>query len=136
MKTDNYLEKLIEKHLINNPHRVNYELKPDPGLNEKKEEEIKNYLEEKTKNLSQQEKDGLNKLAKDLKDRQEFKDNPDILPQVTVADIPLTRKFPSAIRNAPSETNKDFYYKTGTNGLVYHSLIYPCLLYTSPSPRD
>ena len=126
LKTDNYLEKLIEKHLINNPHRVNYELKPDPGLNEKKEEEIKNYLEEKTKNLSQQEKDELNVLAKDLKNRQEFKDNPDILPQVTVADIPLTRKFPSAIRNAPSETNKDFYYKTGTNGLVYHSLIYPC----------
>ena len=126
LKTDNYLEKLIEKHLINNPHRVNYELKPDPGLNEKKEEEIKNYLEEKTKNLSQQEKDELNQLAKDLKNRQEFKDNPDILPQVTVADIPLTRKFPSAIRNAPSETNKDFYYKTGTNGLVYHSLIYPC----------
>ena len=126
LKTDNYLEKLIEKHLINNPHRVNYELKPDPGLNEKKEEEIKNYLEEKTKNLSQQEKDELNALAKDLKNRQEFKDNPDILPEVTVADIPLTRKFPSAIRNASSEINKDFYYKTGTNGLVYHSLIYPC----------
>ena len=126
LKTERYLEKLIEKHLINNPHRVNYELKPEPGLNEKKEEEIKNYLEEKTKNLSEDDKNELNTLAKDLKDRQESKDDPDVLPQVTVADIPLTRKFPSAIRNNSTEVNNDFYYKTGTNGLVYHSLIYPC----------
>ena len=126
LKTERYLEKLIEKHLINNPHRVNYELKPEPGLNEKKEEEIKNYLEEKTKNLSEDDKNELNMLAKDLKDRQESKDDPDVLPQVTVADIPLPRKFPSAIRNNSTEVNNDFYYKTGTNGLVYHSLIYPC----------
>ena len=92
----------------------------------KKEEEIKNYLEEKTKNLSEDDKNELNMLAKDLKDRQESKDDPDVLPQVTVADIPLTRKFPSAIRNNSTEVNNDFYYKTGTNGLVYHSLIYPC----------
>ena len=126
LKTNNYLEKLIEKHLINNLHRVNYELKPEPGLNEKKEKEIKSYLEEKAKNLSQNEKDELNALAKDLKDRQESKDDPDVLPQVTVADIPLIRKFPSVIRNYSTEKNEDFYYKTGTNGLVYHSLIYPC----------
>ena len=126
LKTNNYLEKLIEKHLINNLHRVNYELKPEPGLNEKKEKEIKSYLEEKAKNLSQNEKDELNALAKGLKDRQESKDDPDVLPQVTVADIPLIRKFPSVIRNYSTEKNEDFYYKTGTNGLVYHSLIYPC----------
>ena len=126
LKTDKYLESLIEKHLINNPHRVNYELKPEIGLNEKKEEEIKNFLAEKTKNLSAIEKDEINTLAKDLKNRQDAKDDPGILPQVTVADIPLTRKFPTAILNDVTEKNRNFYYKTGTNGIVYHSLIYPC----------
>ena len=126
LKTDKYLESLIEKHLINNPHRVNYELKPEIGLNEKKEEAIKDFLAEKTKNLSTIEKDEINTLAKDLKNRQDAKDDPGVLPQVTVADIPLTRKFPTAIQNDATEKNKDFYYKTGTNGIVYHSLIYPC----------
>ena len=125
LKTDKYLESLIEKHLINNPHRVNYELKPEIGLNEKKEEAIKDFLAEKTKNLSTIEKDEINTLAKDLKNRQDAKDDPGVLPQVTVADIPLTRKFPTAIQNDATEKNKDFYYKTGTNGIVYHSLIYP-----------
>jgi len=126
LKTDQYLESLIEKHLINNPHRVNYELKPEIGLNEKKEKAIKDFLAEKTKNLSTIEKDEINTLAKDLKNRQDAKDDPGVLPQVTVADIPLTRKFPTAIQNDATEKNKDFYYKTGTNGIVYHSLIYPC----------
>ena len=126
IEKEGYLENLIEQKLISNPHRVNYELKPKVNLNEQKEERIKSNLNQKTAELSKKEMDKLNQLAKELKERQESIDNPDILPKVTVADIPKTRKFPNAATGSDKEIKNDFYYKAGTNGLVYHSLIYPC----------
>ena len=126
IEKEGYLENLIEQKLISNPHRVNYELKPKVNLNEQKEERIKSNLNQKTAELSKEEIDKLNQLAKELKERQESIDNPDILPKVTVADIPKTRKFPNAATGSDKEIKNDFYYKAGTNGLVYHSLIYPC----------
>ena len=126
IEKEGYLENLIEQKLISNPHRVNYELKPKVNLNEQEEERIKSNLNQKTAELSKQEIDKLNQLAKELKERQESIDNPDILPKVTVADIPKTRKFPNAATGLDKEIKNDFYYKAGTNGLVYHSLIYPC----------
>ena len=121
LKKDRYLEKLIQKKLIENPHRLNYQLKPETGLDEKKAIEVKEFLEKKSKNLTNDEKDALIKLADNLKERQEADDDPNILPKVTVKDIPLSRNFPQAMIN-----DDNYYYKTGTNGLVYHSLIYPC----------
>ena len=126
IEKEGYLENLIEQKLISNPHRVNYELKPKVNLNEQEEQRIKSNLNQKTAELSKQEIDKLNQLAKELKERQESIDNPDILPKVTVADIPKTRKFPNAATGSDKEIKNDFYYKAGTNGLVYHSLIYPC----------
>ena len=52
LKTNQYIEKLIQKHLLNNPHRLNYELKPESGLNEKKELAINEFLEKKSNTLS------------------------------------------------------------------------------------
>ena len=126
IEKEGYLENLIEQKLISNPHRVNYELKPKVNLNEQEEQRIKSNLNQKTAELSKEEIDKLNQLAKELKERQESIDNPDILPKVTVADIPKTRKFPNAATGSDKEIKNDFYYKAGTNGLVYHSLIYPC----------
>ena len=121
LKTNQYIEKLIQKHLLNNPHRLNYELKPETGLNEKKEFAINEFLKNKSNALSDEEKNEIIKQAKDLKERQDAIDDPSILPKVTVKDIPLTRRFPEAIKD-----NNEYFYKTGTNGLVYHTLIYPC----------
>ena len=121
LKTNQYIEKLIQKHLLNNPHRLNYELKPESGLNEKKEFAINKFLEKKSNTLTDEEKGEIIKQTKDLKERQDTIDDPSILPKVTVKDIPVTRRFPEAIKN-----NNEYFYKTGTNGLVYHSLIYPC----------
>ena len=123
---DRYLEELIEKLLLNNPHRVNYELKPQIDLNEKKNKEITELLVKKTNDLTDEDKIKINLLAKNLEKRQEFEDDPDILPKVTVSDIPLTREYPSAIQSQSKSANKDYFYQTGTNGLVYHTLIYPC----------
>ena len=41
LKEKNYIEKLIEEKIINNPHRVNYCLAPDTEFNSKNEKKIK-----------------------------------------------------------------------------------------------
>ena len=63
-------------------------------------------------------------LAKNLKARQEKSDNPEILPKVTKEDIPKSREY--AKSQSFEDDNKNFYYKVGTNGITYHSIILPC----------
>ena len=48
-----------------------------------------------------------------------------MLPKVTKEDIPHTRNYAeSTITNIGNVNN--YFYKTGTNGITYHSMIYPC----------
>ena len=125
LKTDNYIENLIEKNLIKNNHRLTYSLVPDTELNKKNEEKIQNKVLDITKSLSEQDKKQLVKLANDLEDRQNTIDDPEVLPKVTREDIPKIRKYASPLTSENKES-RNYYYKTGTNGIVYHSMIFPC----------
>jgi len=125
LKSNKYIENLIKKKLIENTHRVNYSLVPDPNFNNKNEEKIKNKVLQKSKNLSQEDKQQIIDLASNLKERQEAIDNPEILPKVTKEDIPSSRTYanPSIVKN---KNINNYYYETGTNGITYHSMIFPC----------
>ena len=125
LKTDNYIENLIEKNLIKNNHRLTYSLVPDTELNKKNEEKIQNKVLDITKSLSEQDKEQLLKLANDLEERQNTIDDPEVLPKVTREDIPKIRKYASPLTSENKES-RNYYYKTGTNGIVYHSMIFPC----------
>ena len=125
LKTDNYIENLIEKNLIKNNHRLTYSLVPDTELNKKNEEKIQNKVLDITKSLSEQDKEQLVKLANALEERQNTIDNPEVLPKVTREDIPKIRKYASPLTSENKES-RNYYYKTGTNGIVYHSMIFPC----------
>ena len=124
LNKENYIEKLIEEKIINNPHRVNYCLAPDIEFNSKNEKIIKEKIDEKSKNLSFEDKERIIELTKDLKLRQEKSDNPEILPKVTKEDIPKIRNY--AKSESFKNDNKNFFYKVGTNGITYHSIILPC----------
>ena len=125
LKSNKYIENLIKKKIIENTHRVNYSLVPDPNFNNKNEEKIKNKVLQKSKNLSQEDKQQIIDLASNLKERQEAIDNPEILPKVTKEDIPSSRTYanPSIVKN---KNINNYYYETGTNGITYHSMIFPC----------
>ena len=125
LKTDNYIENLIEKNLIKNNHRLTYSLVPDTELNKKNEEKIQNKVLDITKSLSEQDKEQLVKLANALEERQNTIDDPEVLPKVTREDIPKIRKYASPLTSENKES-RNYYYKTGTNGIVYHSMIFPC----------
>ena len=124
LKEERYIEKLIEEKIINNQHRINYCLAPDINFNSKKEKKIQEKISEKSKNLSANDKKRIIELAKNLKARQEKSDNPEILPKVTKEDIPKSREY--AKSQSFEDDNKNFYYKVGTNGITYHSIILPC----------
>jgi Zn-dependent M16 (insulinase) family peptidase len=125
LKTDNYIENLIDRNLIKNNHRLTYSLIPDTELNKKNEEKIQNKVFEITKNFSSDDKEKLIKLARDLEKRQNSIDDPEVLPKVTKEDIPKTRNYVSPITFAKNEST-NYVYKSGTNGIVYHSMIFPC----------
>ncbi len=124
LKDKNYIEKLIEEKIINNPHRVNYCLAPDTEFNSKNEKKIKEKVDEKSKKLSSKDKERIIKLTKDLKIRQEKSDNPEVLPKVTKSDIPKKRVY--AKSESYKNDSKNFFYKVGTNGITYHSIVLPC----------
>ena len=124
LKDKNYIEKLIEEKIINNPHRVNYCLAPDTEFNSKNEKKIKEKVDEKSKKLSSKDKERIIELTKDLKIRQEKSDNPEVLPKVTKNDIPKKRVY--AKSESYKNDSKNFFYQVGTNGITYHSIVLPC----------
>ena len=125
LKKNNYIEDLIEKNLIKNNHRLTYSLVPDTELNKKNEEKIQNKILDLSKKFSEKDKQELIKLAIDLEQRQNSIDDPEVLPKVTREDIPKIRKYASPI-TFENNKSKNYYYKAGTNGIVYHSMIFPC----------
>ncbi len=125
LKEDGYIEKIINEKIIKNNHRVNYALIPDPEFNNKNEEKIKNKIAKKSKDLSDNDKQQIIDLASELKKRQEAIDDPEVLPKVTKEDIPHTRNYAESTITNIGNTN-NYFYKTGTNGITYHSMIYPC----------
>ena len=124
---DGYIEELIKSNLLENPHRLTYELKPDPDFNDNLEQYFISTLQEKEGLLSNTEKAKINQLANELKDRQEAIDDAEILPKVTIDDIPQKREY--------TEKNKLLgnrsIYEVGTNGLVYSDFLFPCKNLTS-----
>ena len=121
LNKENYIESLISKNLIENNHRVNYSLIPDVNFNKKIEKKIQDKLDKYTNTLSIDDKNKIAYIAKSLEKRQSQVDDPEILPKVTKSDIPLKRSYIS-----PNKSDANYFYKTGTNGLVYHSMIFPC----------
>ena len=122
-----YIEELISTCLINNQHRLNYELKPDPKFNENLENFFTSTLKNKEETLTEEDRGEINDLAKALKARQEAMDDVEILPKVTKQDIPLKREYThvSFLKNNRS------VYEVGTNGLMYSDFLFPCKNLTS-----
>ena len=124
---EGFIEELISSNLIDNAHRLTYELKPDPKFNDKLEEYFSSRLKQKESTLSQNEKDEINELSDALKARQDAVDDAEILPKVTIDDIPLKREY---VEQSYTLSNRSVY-EVGTNGLIYSDFLFPCRNLTS-----
>ena len=124
---EGYIEGLIESALLANSHRLTYELKPDSRFNDNLEEYFSSTLKEKEETLTDLDKNKINKLADDLKARQEADDDASLLPKVTIEDIPLKREYSQSNALVGNRS----IYEVGTNGLVYSDFLFPCSSLTS-----
>lgn len=119
-----YVPNLIRKLLLDNPHRVALTLAPDTALTQAREKSEQDRLENLARSLDDAGRAEILDLAEKLRERQGLEDDPDILPKVTLADIPAIVTEPAP--EVSNEGNREVWnYNTGTNGLVYQQWVKP-----------
>ena len=119
-----YFEKLIQTHLLDNPHRTILRLKPDPELGRRLDEEEKARLAKIRESLKEEQITDLVENTRKLKARQETPDAPEALETLPVLKLEDLEK---QNKNIPIEVMKlqdteVLYHDLFTNGIVYLDL--------------
>lgn len=122
IKDPDFIKQLAHELLLNNPHRVRLTMKPDTGLSKNREAAEKARLQIIKDKLSDVAKQEIVQQAAALAARQEEEDDPEVLPKVSLEDIPAELKVakgePTTVGNVSASV-----YTQGTNGLVYEQLV-------------
>lgn len=110
------------RKLIDNPHRVRLTMRPDTGLSAERAEREAARLAAMKQALDAGEKQRIVAQAAELAARQAKQDDPEVLPKVSLGDVPEDLHVP------PCETTTiaampATWYARGTNGLVYQELV-------------
>ena len=117
-----FIPRLIRTLLLENPHRVTLTMSPDSAISERRNLAEKTRLAAMKESLSPAQSAHIVKQAAELAKRQAQEDDPEILPKVTLADVPVDLLIPSSssttIEKAPATV-----YAQGTNGLVYQHVV-------------
>lgn len=117
-----FIQKLVQTLLLDNPHRVRLTMKPDATLADCQKEAEKQRLASIKQALSTAEKNDIISLSKALNERQMQQDDPGILPKVGLEDIPSSASIVEG-RDHHIHQHKARSYAQGTNGLVYQQII-------------
>lgn len=119
----NFVKNLIEKHLLNNDHRVTLTFKPNAQLEENKNLAEKNALIKIRESLSDEQVDKLVNQGVALKERQLQKDDESILPKVELSDVSDKLLVPSPSSSDRLSESSLQSYEQGTNGVSYFQVI-------------
>ena len=124
IKEQQFIPKLIQELLLDNPHRITLTLNPDPELaNRKLNAEMKQLATIKN-SLSDADKQAIIHQSQQLAQRQIDVDDPGILPKVGLADVPETISEPERLESRLGRSDLPVnFYGQGTNGLCYQQLI-------------
>jgi Zn-dependent M16 (insulinase) family peptidase len=123
-QSHDYVPGLINRLLLSNPHRVTLTLAPDSDLTAGRADAEQDRLKSIAASLDDAGRSKILDLAEKLKARQAIEDDPDILPKVTLHDIPdgVSEPKPSIKNTGGIDV---WNYTTGTNGLVYQQWVKP-----------
>ena len=117
-----FIPELVRELLLDNFHRVTLTLSPDAAISERRNFTERARLAKMKSELAQGEATRIVDLAKALAERQAQHDDPEILPKVTLADVPIDLHIPeyscTTIEGAPATL-----FAQGTNGLVYQHVV-------------
>lgn len=129
-----YFEKLIQKYLLDNKHSSLVVLMPSNGLNEKKEELLKNKLAAYKASLSQTQLAKIKKDTEELKmwqDTEDLKENLSKIPTLTRGDLNLKSEEIPTIEKLEGGI-KVLCHPIFTDGIIYSNLYFD----SSKVPQD
>lgn len=122
----NYFGNLIQKYLLDNPHFIRIIMRPDPLLGEQEVELEKNRLELIKEALSTaQAKEIIHKASQlaEKQKKQEEEEDIDVLPKVSLFDIPLGAKDYHLSQEKVGKLSV-FHHNVFTNNIVYADLVF------------
>ena len=126
LKDPMWLSKLIQTHLLDNPHRVQMTLVPDATKSVKEQQAEQARLAEITANLTEDQKIEIQEKTEALKKRQDTPDDLELLPKVGLEDIPADLHIvPGQLREIICnglDTPLNLYH-AGTNGIYYQQVL-------------
>ncbi|WP_022766914.1 insulinase family protein [Butyrivibrio sp. XPD2006] len=121
-----YFEGLVQKYLLDNNHKSVVVLRPEKGLTEKKDEELRDKLQKYKESLSEEE---IRKIVQETKELREYQDTPDDpadlakIPLLTLADMRKEAdRFIYELRDA--EGTKVLFHDVFTNGIAYINFVF------------
>jgi Zn-dependent M16 (insulinase) family peptidase len=112
---------LARRWLLDNPHRVRVVMTPDPELNARQSETMRERLAERRAALSASELERIVAENAALAARQEHAGDASILPKVGIADVPPDIRVPES-RDTDIAGLPVTWFDRGTNGIVYIDL--------------
>ena len=119
-------ENLIKKYILNNNHSSIVVLKPEKGISEKKDAELKEKLKAHKASLSKEELNAIMKASKKLKERQTTPDTEEALNSVPLLSIDDIDK--KAVKLPLEERIEDdikvLFHDIDTNKIAYMNLYF------------
>ncbi|WP_353572656.1 insulinase family protein [Candidatus Albibeggiatoa sp. nov. BB20] len=117
-----FIPSLVRRYLLDNPHRVRVTMSPDRTLSKQQLEQEQTRLAEIKQQLTEEQKAQILQRAQILEERQQQQDDPELLPKVTLddvpTDIPILEGTSQTIANLPMT-----WFTSGTNGMVYQRIV-------------
>lgn len=123
VKRPEYLEKLINKHFLSNPHFVRVILLPDADLLSLEKQEEQDALREVQSALTPEEAEKIKHISKRLGDYQNQDEDVDkILPNFSLDKVPHTGKEYNLIKDNVS-SGEVLHHDCFTNDLIFAELV-------------
>ena len=117
-----FIKRLVREWLLDNRHRVVLTMSPDTGLSRRKEQAEAERLAALKTEMSAARRDDLVDSARRLAERQATEDDPELLPKVTLQDIPADIRIPTGASRRVGAMPASVYAQP-TNGLLYCELV-------------
>lgn len=121
-----YFEKLIQKHLLDNPHGSVITLVPSKGLAARREQALAEKLQKQLDGMTEEERNGLVEKTKSLVAYQESEEEPGsekCIPMLKREDI---KKEAAGFTNQELDVDGSLflYHEVPTNGIAYLDLMF------------
>jgi Zn-dependent M16 (insulinase) family peptidase len=117
-----FIPDLVKQYLLDNPHRVRVTMSPDRELSKQQAEQEKARLAAIKQQLTEEQKTQIIQRAKTLDERQQQQDDPELLPKVTLDDIPTEIPILEGTEKPIAQLPMT-WFTSGTNGMVYQRIV-------------